>query len=156
MYWEGLLQISCRLHWNDLLWISSELQWAIRLGDKSILLLFSLLFLSGNSIYLAYYAQDFAWSLLKVKLPYSVKFWRGEILTDTDSSNIWWKLFWWMVTVFHHTPVNAVLFLNNSGYNIDGLAGKRQKRQISPVKILLYTVYSQLLNGDIINIIYLI
>ena len=46
-------------------------------------------------------------------IPYSAKFWRMEILRDTDSSNIWRKIFWRMVIVFHHTPVNAVLFLNN-------------------------------------------
>ena len=34
-----------------------------------------------------------------------------------------------MVTVFHYTPVNAKQF---DGLNIDGLAGKCQKRQISP------------------------
>ena len=32
-----------------------------------------------------------------------------------------------MVTVFHHTPVNAVLFLNNFDViKFDSLAGKRQ------------------------------
>ena len=46
-------------------------------------------------------------------VPCSTKFWRGEILMDTNSSNIWQKIFWRMVTVIHHTPVNAVLFLNN-------------------------------------------
>ena len=35
-----------------------------------------------------------------------------------------------MIIVFHDTPVNAVLFLNN--LNFDGLAGKRQKRQNFP------------------------
>ena len=47
-----------------------------------------------------------------------------------------------MVTVFHHTPVNAVLhvFKQFDGLNFDGLAGKHHKRQISPVKILCYTV----------------
>ena len=53
----------------------------------------------------------------------------GEILTDTDSSNIWRKIFWRMVTVFHYTPVNTKQF---DGLNIDGLAGKRQKRQNFP------------------------
>ena len=51
--------------------------------------------------------------LLLDGLLYSAKFWQWEILTDTDSSNIWWKIFWRMVTVLHHIPVNAVLFLNN-------------------------------------------
>ena len=47
-----------------------------------------------------------------------------------------------MVTVFHYTPVNAKQF---DGLNIDGLAGKRQKRQnFPPVKILRYTVASWL------------
>ena len=63
------------------------------------------------------------------KLPYSAKLWQGEILTDTDSSNIWRKIFWRVVTVFDYTPVNAKQF---DGLNIDGLAGKRQKRQNSP------------------------
>ena len=37
-----------------------------------------------------------------------------------------------MVTVFHYTPVNNKQF---DGLNIDGLAGKRQKRQnFSPSK----------------------
>ena len=45
-----------------------------------------------------------------------------------------------MVTVFHYTPVNAKQF---DGLNIDGLAGKHQKRQNSPVKILRYTVYDK-------------
>ena len=53
----------------------------------------------------------------------------GKFLTDTDSSNIWWKVFWWMVTVFHYTPVNAKQF---DGLNIDGLAGKHQKHQNFP------------------------
>ena len=36
-----------------------------------------------------------------------------------------------MVTVFHHTPVNAVLFFKQfDRLNFDGLAGKCQKRQI--------------------------
>ena len=34
-----------------------------------------------------------------------------------------------MVTVFHYAPVNAKQF---DGLNIDGLAGKRQKRQNFP------------------------
>ena len=34
-----------------------------------------------------------------------------------------------MVTVFHYTPVNAKQF---DGLNIDGLAGKHQKRQNFP------------------------
>ena len=34
-----------------------------------------------------------------------------------------------MVTVFHYTAVNAKQF---DGLNIDGLAGKRQKRQNTP------------------------
>ena len=43
-----------------------------------------------------------------------------------------------MVTVFHYTPVNAKQF---DGLNIDGLAGKRQKRQnFPPIKISRYTV----------------
>ena len=49
--------------------LSNEYQ--VRPGDKSILLLFSCIFLSGNSFVLTYYAQDFVWSfniLLKVKL----------------------------------------------------------------------------------------
>ena len=44
-----------------------------------------------------------------------------------------------MVIIFHYTAVNAKQF---DGLNIDGLAGKRQKRQIPPVKILHYTVYT--------------
>ena len=67
------------------------------------------------------------------RIPYNEKFWWGEILTDADSSNIWWKTFWWIVTILHHTPVNAKQF---DGLNIDGLAGKRQKH----VKILRYMV----------------
>ena len=54
--------------------------------------------------------------LLSVKLViYRIakKLWRGKILTDTDSSNIWQRIFWQLVTVFHHTPVNAVLFFTN-------------------------------------------
>ena len=42
-----------------------------------------------------------------------------------------------MVTVFHYTPVNTKQF---DGLNIDGLAGKHQKRQNFSVKILRYTV----------------
>ena len=43
-----------------------------------------------------------------------------------------------MVTVFHYTPVNAKQF---DRLNIDGLAGKHQKRQTPPlIKILFYTV----------------
>ena len=73
------------------------------------------------------------------EVQYSAKYWRGggKILTDTDSSNVWWKIFWRIVTIFHYTPVNAKQF---DRLNIDGLAGKRQKRQNSPVKILCYTV----------------
>ena len=50
----------------------------------------------------------------------------GGNLTDTDSSNIWRKIFWRIVTVFYYTPVNAKQF---DGLNIDGLAGKHQKHQ---------------------------
>ena len=46
-----------------------------------------------------------------------------------------------MVTVFHYTPVNTKQF---DGLNIDGLAGKRQKRQRFPVKILRYMVVGYL------------
>ena len=49
--------------------LSNEYQ--VRPGDKSILLLFSCIFLSSNSFVLTYYGQDFAQSfniLLKVKL----------------------------------------------------------------------------------------
>ena len=49
-----------------------------------------------------------------------------------------------MVTVFHYTPVNAKQF---DGLNIDGLAGKRQKRQnFSPSKFcaIRYKVTSEL------------
>ena len=53
----------------------------------------------------------------------------GEILTDIDSSNILRKIFWLIVTVFHYTPVNAKQL---DGLNIDGLAGKHQKRQKFP------------------------
>ena len=38
---------------------------------------------------------------------YSTNFDR-EILMDTDLSNILQKMFWRMVTVFLHVPVNAV------------------------------------------------
>ena len=38
-----------------------------------------------------------------------------------------------MVTVFHYTPVNAKQF---DGLNIDGLAGKHQKRQ----NFVLYSI----------------
>ena len=50
-------------------------------------------------------------------------------MTDTDSSNIWRKIFWRMVTVFHYTPVNAKQF---DELNIDVLAGKCQKHQNFP------------------------
>ena len=57
----------------------------------------------------------------------------GKNLTDTDSSNIWWKIFWRMVTAFHHTPVNAVLlFKRFDGLKFDGLVWKCQKRQNFP------------------------
>ena len=69
-------------------------------------------------------------SCFEVELPYSAKFWWREILTDADSSNIWRKIFWWMVTVFHYTPVNAKQF---DGLNIDSLARKHQKRQNFPL-----------------------
>ena len=51
-----------------------------------------------------------------------------------------------MVTVFHHTPVNAIytVFKQFDWLNFDDLAGKRQKRQNVPskfpVKIFRYTV----------------
>ena len=48
-----------------------------------------------------------------------------------------------MVTVFHHTPVNAVFFKQFDGLNFDGPAGKHQKCQISPIKILHYTVFTK-------------
>ena len=48
---------------------------------------------------------------------------------DTESSNIWRKMFWRIVTIFHYTPVNTKQF---DGLNIDGLAGKHQKRQNFP------------------------
>ena len=43
-----------------------------------------------------------------------------------------------MVTVFHHTPVTAKQF---DGLNIDGVAGKCQKRQNFPYKnFVLYDI----------------
>ena len=57
---------------------------------------------------------------------------------DTDSSNIWQKIFWRIVTVFHYTPVNAKQF---DGLNIDSLAGSVKNVKISPVKILRYMVW---------------
>ena len=45
-------------------------------------------------------------------LLYSSKFWWGEIF-QILTANTWWKIFWWIVTVFHRAPVNGVLFLNN-------------------------------------------
>ena len=44
-------------------------------------------------------------------------------------------MFWRMVTIFHHTPVNTIVIKQ-----FDGPAGKRQKRQNSPVKILHYHI----------------
>ena len=44
-----------------------------------------------------------------------------------------------MVTVFHYTPVNAKQF---DGLNIDGVTGKRQKRQNSPHQnFVLYGIH---------------
>ena len=43
-----------------------------------------------------------------------------------------------MVTVFHYTPVNALLQFDK--LNFGGLAGKGQNVKISPVRILRYTV----------------
>ena len=45
-----------------------------------------------------------------------------------------------MVTVFHYTPVNAKQF---DGLNIDGLAGKRQKRQNFPLYGININTYCQ-------------
>ena len=47
-----------------------------------------------------------------------------------------------MVTVFHHTPVNPALFLNDlTGLNFDGLARKRQNVKISPCQnFALYSI----------------
>ena len=56
----------------------------------------------------------FAFSLLRSRtnrIPYSATFWQGKCLMDTDLSNICWKIFWRMITVFHHTPINAVMIL---------------------------------------------
>ena len=39
-----------------------------------------------------------------------------------------------MVTVFHHTPVNAVFFDQFDGLNFDFLAGNNQKRQNFPTQ----------------------
>ena len=44
-----------------------------------------------------------------------------------------------MATVFHYTPVNAKQF---DGLNIDGLAGKRQKRQNFPPSKINFALYS--------------
>ena len=60
----------------------------------------------------------------------------GEILMDTDFSNIWWKIFCRMITVFYHTPVNTVMLLKISRLNFDSLAGKCPKCQ----NFLCYTV----------------
>ena len=43
-----------------------------------------------------------------------------------------------MVTVFHHTPVNAKQF---NGLNIDGLARKRQNPPPSKFCAIRYTIY---------------
>ena len=50
--------------------------------------------------------------LPEYRLPYSSKFWWGEIF-QILTANTWWKIFWWIVTVFYRAPVNGVLFLNN-------------------------------------------
>ena len=51
-----------------------------------------------------------------------------------------------MVIVFHHTPVNTVLFLNNLMGKILMVWLENIKNiKISPVKILRYTVYDFLL-----------
>ena len=68
--------------------------------------------------------------------PYRAQFWWEEILTDTDSSNIWRKIFRRIATVFHYTPVHAKQF---DGLNIDGVAGKHQKCQNFPRQNLRYT-----------------
>ena len=69
----------------------------------------------------------------------------GNILTDTDSSNIWRKIFWRMVTAFHHIPVNAVLFFEQFDVlNFDGLVRKCQKHQnfsTSKFCAILYTAH---------------
>ena len=83
---------------------------------------------SHNIMVMAYYNSSVA-SCIEKHIPYSAKFWRGEILTDNDSSNTWRKIFWRMVTVFHYTPVNAK---QSDGLNIDGLAGNHQKYQNFP------------------------
>ena len=69
----------------------------------------------------------------------------GEILTDIDSSSIWQKVFWRMMTVFQYTPVNAKQF---DGLNIDGLAGKHQNVKIPPSKFcaIRYTLKSAIFN----------
>ena len=58
----------------------------------------------------------------------------GGKLTDTDSSNVWWKIFWQMVTVFHYTYTCewCTVLKQFNGLNFDGLARKHQKRQNFP------------------------
>ena len=52
---------------------------------------------------------------------------------------IWWKMFLWIVTVFHYiaTSVNAKQL---DGLTIEGLTGKRQKRQNFMLYGILQTI----------------
>ena len=57
-----------------------------------------------------------------------------------------------MVTTFHHTPVNAVLFFNQfDGLSFDGLAGKCQKRQNPPHQN--FALYGTMVILQVMNII---
>ena len=84
---------------------------------------------------------------MNIQIPYSAKFWQREILTDTDSSNIWRT-----VTVFHCTLVNAKQF---DGLNIDGLAGKRQNFPPSKFCAIWYPRIFSITNIHQINEIWL-
>ena len=68
---------------------------------------------------------------------------------DTDSSNIWWKIFWRIVTVFHYTPVHAKQF---DGLNIEGVAGKHQKCQNFPCQN--FALYSILLCSVLLHMLF--
>ena len=90
---------------------------------------------SGKYLWLA------LWLLITVKRNIVM----GEILMDTNTWNIWRKIFWRMVTVFHHTCKCCIVFKQFDGLNFDGLAGKHQKcHNFPPSKFcaILYTMCS--------------
>ena len=86
--------------------------------------------------------SDSTYIAMKSKQSYCItqNFEWGEILTDSDSYNIWQNILTDVYCLSPYICKRCIVFKQFYGLNFDGLAGKHQNVK-PPVKILHYTVY---------------